>query len=115
MTSLAKRIAAKLSEREKLHVDVEEWGEPGQPVRLYFDKFNIRDMSKLQRKYKDFATNPTLDAMVDAIISKVEDEQGEKVFTIEDRPMLMGAEVSTIARIFGAIFSGPTVEDMEKN
>jgi hypothetical protein len=115
MTSLAKRIAAKLSEREKLHVDVEEWGEPGQPVRLYFDKFNIRDMSKLQRKYKDFATNPTLDAMVDAIISKVEDEQGEKVFTIEDRPTLMGAEVSTIARIFGAIFSGPTVEDMEKN
>jgi hypothetical protein len=115
MSALAKRIAAKLSEREKLHVDVEEWGEPGEPVRLYFDKFNIRDMSKLQRKYKDFATNPTLDAMVDAIIAKVEDEHGESVFTIEHRPMLMGADVGTIAKIFGVIFNGPTVEEHEKN
>jgi hypothetical protein len=115
MSELAKRIAAKLAEREKLHVDVPEWGEPGKPVRLYFDRFNIRDMSKLQRKYKDFATNPTLDAMVDAIIAKVEDEHGENVFTIEHRPMLMGAEVGTIARIFGIIFSGPNVEEAEKN
>lgn len=115
MSILAKRIAAKLAEREKLHVEVPEWGEPDQPVRLYFDRFNIRDMSKLQRKYKDFATNPTLDAMVDAIISKVEDEQGEKVFTLDDRPVLMGAEVNTIAKIFGAIFGGATVEEQEKN
>ena len=115
MSLLAKQIAAKLAEREKLHVDVPEWGEPDKPVRLYFDKFNIRDMSKLQRKYKDFATNPTLDAMVDAIIAKVEDEHGEKVFTIEDRPTLMGAEVGTIAMIFSAVFNGPTFEEHEKN
>lgn len=115
MTDLAKRIAAKLSEREKLHVDVEEWGDPGDPVRLYFDKFTVRDMSKLQRKYKDFMSNPSLDAMVDAIISKAEDGSGEKAFTLEHRPMLMGAEVNTIAVIFGAIFGASSAEDQAKN
>lgn len=115
MSDLAKRIAAKLSEREKLHVDVEEWGEPGDPVRLYFDKFTVRDMSKLQRKYKDFMSSPSLDAMVDAIIAKAEDERGNAAFTLEHRPMLMGAEVNTIAKIFGAIFGVAPVEDQAKN
>lgn len=115
MSDLAKRIAAKLAEREKLHVDVPEWGDPGQPVRLYFDKFNVRDMTKLQRKYRDFAANPTLEAMVDAIIAKVEGHNGDKAFTIEDRPILMSADVNTISMIFGAIFAGINIEEAEKN
>lgn len=115
MSDLANRIAAKLSQREKLHVDVPEWGDPGNPVRLYFDKFTVRDMAKLQRKHKDFMSSPSLDAMVDAIIDKAEDERGNKAFTLEHRPMLMGADVNTIVTIFGAIFGAAPVEDSVKN
>lgn len=113
--TLAKRIAAKRADKERGQVDIEEWGEDDKPLTLFFNYITARDIEFLQRKNKDFLTNPTMSGMVELIIRKCEDKDGEKVFTLEDKPVLMGETIGTIASVFGAIFENITVEEQEKN
>lgn len=115
MSKLASKIAAKRAERERNYIDVEEWGDDGESVRLYFDEVTARDMEKVQRKHPNFLTNTTTAAMVEMMILKCEDEGGEPAFTLEDKAILMGEPVGVIAKVFGAIFSADSVEDHEKN
>jgi hypothetical protein len=113
--SIAKRIAANRANKERGFVDVEEWGEEGKPLRLFFTQVSARDIEKVQRKHKDFLSNTTMSAMVDMMIEKCEDEAGERAFTLEDKPVLMGEGVGVIAKVFGAVFAAGSVEDHEKN
>ncbi len=113
--SLAKRIAAKRAEKERGFLDVEDWGEGDQPLRLYFTTVSARDMEQIQRKHKDFINNPTMSAMIDLIIRKCESDAGEKAFTLEDKPILMGEPINLIAKVFGAVLESVTIEEHEKN
>jgi hypothetical protein len=115
MSALASKIAAKRAERERKHVDVEEWGDDGEPVRLYFTDVSARDIEKVQRKHANFISNPTMASMVETIILKCEDEGGDPAFTLEDKPVLMGEPIGVIAKVFGAVFSAPSIEEQEKN
>lgn len=113
--SIAKRIAAKRAEQKRGSVEVEEWGEDGAPLVLFFSSVSARDIEKVQRKYKDFLTATSLGAMVEMIIEKCEDEKGERAFSLEDKPILMGENVNVIAKVFGAVFNANTSEDHAKN
>ena len=113
--SIAKRIAANRAEQKRGFVDVEEWGEENNPLRLFFTSVSARDIEKVQRKYKDFLTNTTLGAMVEMLIEKCEDEKGDKAFTLEDKPILMSEPVGVIAKVFGAVFNAGSIEDHAKN
>lgn len=113
--SLAKRIAAKRADQQRGFVDVEEWGEGETPLRLFFSSVSARDIEKVQRKYKDFLINTSLGAMVEMMIEKCEDKDGEKAFTLEDKPILMGEPVGVIAKVFGAVFNATSSEDHAKN
>ena len=113
--SIAKRIAAKRSEQERSFAEVEEWGEADEPLRLFFGPVTARDIEKVQRKHPNFLTNTTMGAMVEMIIGKCEDEAGEKAFTLEDKPILMGEPINVIAKLFGNVFASDSVEDHEKN
>lgn len=115
MSILASKIAAKRSASERKHVDVEEWGDDGDPVRLYFSSVTARDMAKIQRKHPNFLSNTSTQAMIETIIMKCEDEAGEPVFTLEDKPVLLSEPVGIIAKVFGAVFSADSIEDHEKN
>lgn len=113
--SLAKRIAAKRAEQERGFVDVAEWGEADEPLRLYFSPVSARDMEVIQRKHKDFINNPTMSAMVEMIIRKCEDNEGDTVFSLEDKPILMGETINVIAKVFGAVLESVSSEEHEKN
>jgi hypothetical protein len=113
--TLAKRIAAKRAEQQREFFDVEEWGEADQPLRLYFTQVSARDIEKIQRKYPSFLMEPTMSSMVEMIILKSEGEDGEKLFTLEDKSTLLGEVVNTIAKVFGAVFGADTAEQHEKN
>jgi len=113
--SIAKRIAAKRSEQERSIAEVEEWGEAEQPLRLFFGPVTARDIEKVQRKHPNFLTSTTMGAMVEMIIAKCEDEAGEKAFTLEDKPILMGEPIGVIAKLFGNVFAADSIEDHEKN
>lgn len=113
--SLAKRIAAKRAEQERSCVDVNEWGEDGEPLRLYFTQVSARDIEKVQRKHPNFLNDTKISAMVEMIIIKAELENGDAAFTLEDKSLLMGEPVGVIAKVFGEVFSSTSVEEHEKN
>lgn len=113
--SLAKQIAAKRAEKELSSFDVEEWGEKDEPLTLFFSHVAARDISKIQKKHPDFIASPTMDAMVDLIILKCLDKNGDKAFEVGDKFILMGEPLGVIAKVFGAIFETVSVEEQEKN
>lgn len=112
--SIADRIKARTA--AKFHIDVPEWGEDGQPQRVFYGPMLAGEVNKLQRKHPNFLTNMEMAGAVELVIMKAEDGQGEKLFTLEDKPTLMREEVQVISRVAAAFFSGTTsLEELEKN
>jgi hypothetical protein len=108
--TLGKRIAEKRQANRK-QIEVVEWGEDEAPLIMYVGMLTAADVSKLQRKYPGFLNNPTVDAMIDLIIMKAESKEGEKLFTLEDKPFLMRESITLVSRVAGEMFS--TVESVE--
>jgi hypothetical protein len=113
--SLGKRIAAKRAEKERKVIEVAEWGEGDDPLRLYSADVTARDLDKIQRKHPGFLNNVTMAGMVEVIIEKCELDNGEKAFTLEDKAILMGEPISVITKVFSQVFTGANVEDHLKN
>ena len=112
--SLAKRIAAR-QEAERRNIEVAEWGEDGSPLIVYYGPFLAIEMDKVQRKHPNFLQNISLAGMVEIIVMKAEDRDGNKLFTIEDKPTLMREPMNLITRIAGAMMMTDSVEEQEKN
>ena len=58
--SIAKRIAAKRADQPREVIEVPEWGEGDDPLRLYTTPITARDIEKVQRKYPNFLSNATM-------------------------------------------------------
>jgi hypothetical protein len=115
MSKLRERIAANRSARQRSVTEVPEWGEGDEPMRVYSGQVTGQDMDKISRKHPDFLRNPSMEAQVDMIILKAEDENGEKCFTLEDKMVMLGEPASLISTVFASVFSASTVEEQEKN
>lgn len=114
--SLAKQIAEKRQADNRRAIEVPEWADDGAPVILYVGSITAGDIDKLQRKHKDFLNNMTMAGMVDLIILKAQTKEGEKAFSLEDKPILMREPVNVIAGLAGQFFSDiASIEDQEKN
>jgi len=111
--SIAQRIAARTS--QKRHIEVPAWGEPGSPEKVYFGPLLAGELNRIQRKHPTFLQSASFEAMVDLIILKAENGQGEKLFTLEDKPVLMREEVSVISSVAAEMMGGTSVEEHEKN
>ena len=113
--SLGAKIASR-RQADRHCISVAEWGDEDAPLQLYVSALTCSDVDKLQRKHKDFLTNLTVNAMVDLIIQKAESKDGEKLFTLEDKPFLMREPVALVTRVASEMFITVTsVEDAEKN
>lgn len=99
-------------EVERKLIEVPEVLHKGEPLRFFVSEVTCRDASKLERKQKELSVH---EFMVELIILKAEDENGEKAFTLEHKPFLMGRRQDIIARIFNQIYAPTTVEEHEKN
>ena len=112
--SLAQRIAARQAAARKT-IEVAEWGDDGEPMIVHCGPLLAIEMEKIQRKHPNFFQAATIAGMVDLIIMKAEDKTGEKIFSLDDKPILMREEFSLIARVAGEMISSTTVEEHEKN
>jgi len=115
MSKFAEQIAANRQARGRSFVDVEEWGTEDNPLRIYYTKVTGSDIDKVSRKYKDFTANPSIAGMVEMIIIKSQTEDGEKMFSLEDKPTLMREPITVLTLVFGTIFNAISVEEQEKN
>lgn len=113
--SLAKRIADRHQKARKC-IEVIEWGEDSDsPLMIYSGPMLAMEMDKIQRKHPNFFQSATIAGMVDLIILKSEDKNGEKLFTLEDKPILMREEFTLIARIAGEMIASTSIDEHEKN
>lgn len=111
--SIAQRIAARTS--QKRHIEVPQWGEPGSPEKVFFGPLLAGELNRIQRKHPNFLQSASFEAMVDLIVLKAENGQGEKLFTLEDKPILMREEVGVISGVAAEMMTSASVEDHEKN
>ena len=112
--SLGKELAARRKANRR-KIEVPAWSTDEETFVIYAGALTCRDVEKIQRKHKDFINNPTVEAMVDLIIQKAEDANGDKLFTLEDKAFLMDEELTVISEIAGVFGETVSVEEAEKN
>lgn len=108
---------AKLIEAEVASYDNTSWTGKlgGEDVTLVSLPLTSSDMVRITKKYPAFMSSPNLEGMVDLIILKARDKNGEKAFDLIDRPVLMRVATSKIGEIFGTLFAEQITEDTEEN
>ena len=94
-------------------IEVPEWGdEDGTPLHIYSQPIVMYEM----RKWYKGINADDISVLVDLIIAKAENVDGEKLFTLEDKqPLLRTAEFSVLSRISGAMMESLDPDDIEKN
>jgi hypothetical protein len=111
--SLIDRIRAHYRAPGVLKLEVEEWGEGGKPVVVYYNPINLEERQKF-RAAAD--RDGDVLAYVEVLVLKALDEKGGKLFTIEDKRWLRKeADPDVIRRIGLRMMMVPSVEDQEKN
>lgn len=94
-------------------LEIPEWGsEKDGPFVVTWTPLTLYQHRKIYRPGRESGA----DLMIDLIIMKAEDANGQKLFTEKDRHTLLTAvDRGVLSRIAAAIARGPSVEDLEKN
>ena len=105
------RVKAHSEAQGVTKIEVAEWGEEGKPLIIYSQPMTLAETRNLFKGAK----NDDLGVMVDVIVLKSKDGNGEKIFKLDDKQTLLNnADPSVIARVSREILSGTTFEEAEK-
>ena len=103
---------------DALRAEVSSYGETewngqlgGVDVKLMSKPITSADMTRIGRAHPDFTRSPNMEGMVDLLIIKATDDNGDKAFDKGDKPMLMRIGTNRIGEIFHALFADQLVED----
>lgn len=111
---LGAKIAAR-RQHKRICVIVPEWGDDA-PLELFAGALTCYDLDRIQKKHKDFLSSQSIEGMVDLIILKAEDKDGERLFSLEDKPHLMREPLAVVARVSAEMMGSiASIEDQEKN
>jgi len=92
-------------------IEVAEWGEEGKPLIIYSTPMSMAEKRNLFKSAKD----GDLAVMVDAIVLKAKDAEGNKIFKLDDKKVLMNsADPEVIAKVAGEILNTTPLDEIEK-
>jgi hypothetical protein len=92
-------------------IEVAEWGEEGQPLVIYCSPFTLAEKRNLFKG----ARNDDLGVLVDAIMLKAKDKDGNKIFKLDDKQTLLNkADADVIARVSTEMLNSTSLEEAEK-
>lgn len=111
--SILDRAKAHFESQDVKRIEVPEWpDESGNPTILYSEPFTLSDRKSLAK----FAKDDDMEFIVRLVIMKALTEDGEKVFDLSDKPVLMNkVDPVVITRIANQIAATPSVEEMSGN
>ena len=93
-------------------IEVEEWGDNGQPLKVYSKPMTLAEKRKLFNGAKD----ADIGILVDVLIMKARDEKGDALFTLENkRDLLNAVDPEIIGRVASLILADQSVEELAKN
>ncbi len=105
------RVKAQFESLGIKKIEVAEWGEEGKPLIIYCSPFTLGEKRNLFKGAK----NDDLAVLVDAIVLKAKDSEGNKIFKLDDKLVLLNnADPSVIARVSKDILSSTSYEEAEK-
>jgi len=111
MSALIDRIRARHHDR-LTRIEVPEWGEEDTPLVIYATPYTIADDKAIARFLRD--DDP--EGFLEIVIRKAMDGNGERLFSLEDRPVLKRtADAAVVKRVAMRIMAGVTREEAEKN
>ena len=116
--SLGQAIARRNQENreDRLKILVPGYGEDGGDLVIFSTPVSARDLRKIQSKHKNFLQDMQIEGMVDLIILKALDQNGDRAFTLEDKQTLMDCEIAIISDISSKMFgSDSDLDSIEKN
>jgi len=107
------RAKAHFDSQEVKQIEVPEWpDENGNATVIFSEPFTLSDRKNLAKYPKD----DDLEFLVRLLIMKSLTEDGQKVFDLADKPILMNrVDPSVITRIANQIAESASVEDMSGN
>jgi hypothetical protein len=92
-------------------IEVAEWGEEGQPLVIYSSPFSLGEKRGLFKNAK----NDDLAVLVDVIVLKARDKDGNKIFKLDDKlTLLNSADPEIIGRVATQMLNSITFEEAEK-
>ncbi len=98
-----------------IRVDMtEEWGEG---VVIYGKPLTPADLSWVTRKHKNFMSGANSEGIIDLLIRKAMNEDGEKFFTLEDKVKLKNMPLEIVSKaceVYGEL-QAPDEAEAEKN
>lgn len=93
-------------------VEVPEWGPEGQPFVVYATAMTVGEREEIRQ----IGNTGSPEMLVDVLIRKAVDENGERLFMPKDRHDLTHrVDSRVVSRIALEILDGPSDEDLEKN
>lgn len=114
MTSpILERVKAHRESLGRKQIEVPEWAdETGGSTILFCSPITLAEM----RKWYKGISGEDISVLVDVIITKAENAEGDRVFTLEDKqPLLRTAEFSVLSRVATEMLDHEDVDDLEKN
>ena len=105
------RVKAHFEAKGVKKIEVAEWGEEGKPLVIYCTPFSLGEKRNLFKG----ARNDDIGVLVDAIVLKAKDGDGNKIFKLDDKlTLLNNADPSVIARVSKDILDSTSYEEAEK-
>jgi len=92
-------------------INVAEWGEEGQPLVIYSKPFTMAEKRNLFKGTK----NDDIGVLVDVIVLKARDKDGNKIFKLDDKQVLLNsADPEVIAKVSTEMLNTVSYEEAEK-
>jgi hypothetical protein len=105
------RVKAQFESLGVKKIEVAEWGEEGKPLIIFCTPFTLAEKRNLFKGAK----NDDLGVLVDAIVLKSKDADGNKIFKLDDKQVLLNnADANVIARVSTEMLNGVSYEEAEK-
>ena len=105
------RVKAQFESLGIKKIEVAEWGEEGKPLTIYCSPFTLAEKRNLFKGAK----NDDIGVLVDAIVLKARDGEGNKIFKLDDKQVLLNnADPNVIARVATEMLNGISYEEAEK-
>ena len=79
------RVKAHFESQGVKKIEVSEWGEEGKPLIIYAQPMTLAETRNLFKGAK----NDDLGVMVDVIVLKSKDADGNKIFKLDDKQVLL--------------------------
>lgn len=106
------RVKAHFDAKEIKVIEVPEWGDEQNPLYIYSSAMTLAQKNRLYKMAKE----DDLGLMVEALIMKAKDKEGNCLFSRADKPELMrSCDPDVLIRIATNIMSETDLEIAEKN